>query len=496
MKPRQRFLSDSERSSGNPPATCPVCGAIATGVIKCEKCGRDIPDPRIGTTLGRRYHIEALLGEGGFGRVYRGSDLENMGTVAIKFLHGELADNQEARARFKREARVLSKLRHPAIVALHDYGKDESGRFIVMEFVHGEPLSDHVLRAGKTMPAPRIAAILDQVLQVLEVAHAEGIVHRDIKPGNVMLLYGSQKPNQIKVLDFGLALDTVDPAAMRITATRAANGTPYYMSPEQCRGRDVGPPTDIYAVGVMLYELLAGAPPFDGGSFHEITAQHMYVPAPPVSERGLRRPAPPALEQIAHAALAKSMADRPTARQFREALAKAMEELTSRIPSDRGILQRGELTLQEERGMLAPRISQAVTMPAAMVVNAPNPNIVQRPSVVLWAMDDARSTQLREALAVNGITAIVWPLPLPPPAELNGVPVQALILGADATASDRTRSVRSSLTLMKLPVIVIDVPCVEDTASLIRAGASDVALSAVTDDVICGKVIRLVRRGR
>nr|MBK7064237.1 serine/threonine protein kinase [Deltaproteobacteria bacterium] len=162
------------------------------------------------------------------------------------------------RARFRREAVVLARLRHPNIVSVIDYGEHQGELFLVMELLRGFSLDTQVMAGGLTMPVPRVVSVIDQVLQVLE-AHAAGVVHRDLKPENVMLDAGD-RTDKVKVLDFGIAAFDDERTVEKLTRTGTVRGTPQYMSPEQCVGQDVGPPGDVYAVGIILYELLLGRP--------------------------------------------------------------------------------------------------------------------------------------------------------------------------------------------------------------------------------------------
>ena len=321
---RTRTVTLISAGQGGPPASCIACGAPLGQAPSCPTCGW-IADARLGATVGGRYRIDAFLGEGGFGRVYRATALPHGAPVAIKFLHHQVAARPDVRARFQREAAVLSRLRDPGIVAAHEFGEDAGALYLVMELVDGQALAD-VLIDDQIVFAPAAAVrLLDQLLRILEVAHGSGVVHRDIKPENVMLLRAH--PGVIKVLDFGLAFfEGTDPSD-RITATRMTFGSPCYMSPEQCRSRDVHTPTDVYAAGVILYELLSGAPPFLGESAAEIIARHIHEPPPPIAQHGARRPAPPALEALVRWALTKRAQERPTATAFRQALAQAAEAL-------------------------------------------------------------------------------------------------------------------------------------------------------------------------
>ena len=475
------------------PGTCDACGATGVQGPTCPRCGASM-DIIQGAVLAGRYRADSLLGQGGFGRVYHGVDLGSGLPVAIKVLRDEVAANAEFRTRFQREAVVMSRLRHPGIVAIYAFGEHAGLPYLVMEFVHGRPLSTFLQRNQVVFPYIRTASLMDQMLGTLEAAHRGGVVHRDVKPGNVMMVSvpvsgiaqpatagGSSPPppmatiEAVKLLDFGLAFFEETPPELRVTSTQTTFGSPYYMSPEQCRGRDVGTPTDIYAAGVMFYEMLSGAPPFLGRSASEVTAQHMYVPPPPIAEHGARQQAPEHLEAIARWALAKRPEDRPTASQFRAALAQAVQRMTAPAagPPRRGLGGADTTT--------------------ATLVRTPTMR-PEGPRVVLWGLGDARAAALRDALAVNGVHASPWRAATPPVEPVDGKPPQAVLVPGDAYAAERVRALRARPG--GPPVLVIDLPDAAATPGLIRAGASDVALAAVADDAICAKVWRAIRRGR
>ncbi len=231
----------------------------------------------IGTRIGDRYLIEAPLGAGGMGAVYRATD-ERLGRpVAVKLLLPELGGDTEAIARFEREARATARLTHPGIVQIHDFGVTPapSGRgmasYLVMELAEGLTLARAIDRAP--LPLNETIAIGLEVLSALASAHAAGVVHRDLKPENVMISRGPDGQARAKLLDFGLAQIKSGTAYARLTQTGAILGTPRYMSPEQARGEPCDARTDVYAVGLVLHAALAGRAPFDSESIAGIVAQ-------------------------------------------------------------------------------------------------------------------------------------------------------------------------------------------------------------------------------
>jgi len=254
----------------------------------------------IGRILGGQYEVLSALSEGGMALVYRGRRVSDGSPVAIKVLRDQYAHNAEFVARFEREAQAVARLSHPHMVQVYDHGRDGDVHFIVMEFVDGEDLKTSLRRAGP-LSESRARQIGAQVCDVLEYAHGQGIVHRDIKPQNILLT----AKGQVKVTDFGIARAL---AATTITETGTVLGSIQYISPEQARGGGVGRPADLYSLGVVLYEAVTGHLPFDGDTPITIALKHMHDP-PPVPRREdkpLSRP----MEKIILKALAKDLRDR------------------------------------------------------------------------------------------------------------------------------------------------------------------------------------------
>jgi eukaryotic-like serine/threonine-protein kinase len=230
--------------------------------------------------LGSRYELDGIVGRGGMAEVFRARDIRLDRIVGVKALRDELARDQRFQARFRREAQSAASLNHPSIVAVYDTGEDMVGGtavpYIVMEFVEGPTLRD-LLRDDRGLLPKRAAEITEGVLTALDYSHRHGIVHRDIKPGNVMLT----PSGDVKVTDFGLARAVPD-AQLTLTQTAQVMGTAQYLSPEQARGERVDARSDLYSTGCLLYELLSGRPPFTGDSPVAIAYQHvMQDPVPP-----------------------------------------------------------------------------------------------------------------------------------------------------------------------------------------------------------------------
>jgi predicted Ser/Thr protein kinase len=270
-----------------------------------------VAQPKI---LNERYEIETTLGEGGMARVYRGTDGVLGRPVAIKVLADRYANDDTFVTRFRREAQAAAALNHPNVVSVFDTGDDGQAHYIVMEYVPGQTLADVLKREGPLDP-DRAARIAEDVATALQAAHERGLVHRDVKPGNVMI----DPEGRTKVMDFGIARAAANDT---LTQTGAVLGTAAYLSPEQARGDPVDARSDIYSLGAVLYEMLTGRPPFTADSPVAIAYAHVNdQPDPPSAHRpGVS----PELEAVTIRALAKDPGDRyPSAEAFRAAIAAA-----------------------------------------------------------------------------------------------------------------------------------------------------------------------------
>ncbi|SHN88027.1 serine/threonine protein kinase [Geodermatophilus obscurus] len=271
--------------------------------------------------LGERYEIGGVLGRGGMAEVHLGRDLRLGREVAVKVLRSDLARDPSFQVRFRREAQAAASLNHPAIVAVYDTGEDRSSSgatpYIVMEYVEGETLRDVLRREGVLSPQRAMDFAAD-ICAALDFSHRNGIVHRDVKPGNVMVT----PEGTVKVMDFGIARAVSDSAAT-MTSTAAVIGTAQYLSPEQARGESVDARSDVYSVGCLLYELVTGAPPFTGDSPVSVAYQH--VREDPRLPSSVNPAIPPELDAILLKALSKNPANRyQSAAEMRNDLLRAM----------------------------------------------------------------------------------------------------------------------------------------------------------------------------
>ena len=276
-------------------------------------------EPGTARVLGGRYELGEPIGTGGMAEVFRGTDVRLGRDVAVKVLRSDLARDPSFQARFRREAQAAASLNAPGIVSVFDTGEDEGGvPFIVMEFVDGRTLRDVLQEEGRLLPT-RALEVTAEVCAALEAAHAAGIVHRDIKPGNVMLTRGGE----VKVMDFGIARAAAD-ASSAMTQTAAVIGTAAYLSPEQARGEHVDARSDLYSTGCLLYELITGAPPFTGDNPVAVAYQHVREDPEPPSAYDPELPA--SVDAVVLKAMAKNPANRyQSAAEMREDLLRARD---------------------------------------------------------------------------------------------------------------------------------------------------------------------------
>ena len=281
---------------------CPTCGD--TNLVEVKR------DAFIGRTLADRYQVESLIGTGGMGVVYRAWQEGLKRSVAIKVLRQQFLNDEMSVKRFQQEAIAASRLQHPNIVALHDYGSTDDGYlFMVMDIVEGRSLAQEE-REKKTIGVERTIKIVAQVCEALEHAHRNGVVHRDLKPGNIMLMNFHDDSDYVKLVDFGIAKLLIKEEDQELTQKGDVFGSPLYMSPEQCLGMDLDGRSDIYSVGAVLYEALTGDVPHMGKNIIETIDKQIHREPQPFN---VKRPdiyIPERLEAVVMKALAKDPANR------------------------------------------------------------------------------------------------------------------------------------------------------------------------------------------
>lgn len=320
---------------------CTQCGrSYDPGISLCPEDGSPLKadetvaepaaeDPLIGRTFDGKYRLDERLGEGGMGAVYRATHLLIDRPVAIKVLHQRFVENEAARERFHREARAAGRLQHSNAVAITDFGTTEDGFvYIVMELLEGHSLRNLLAKEAPLDPARAVSLML-QISAAVAAAHEAGIIHRDLKPGNIFIARRTHAPAIVKVLDFGiakLAADFEGREGEKLTLTGMMIGTPRYMSPEQCDGGELTPASDVYSLGLILYEMLTGAVPFTGPSALAVALRQTSEEPRPPSETNPSVPAE--IEKLILHSLRKRPDDRPQdAGAFRRELYEVAERL-------------------------------------------------------------------------------------------------------------------------------------------------------------------------
>jgi serine/threonine-protein kinase len=291
-------------------------------------------DPRIGTTIAGRYLIEHVLGEGGMATVYAARHRLVDRPCAVKIMDASFANNEVIRERFRREAKAAQKLAHPNIIEIFDQGETDGSIYLVMELLEGETLAD-VLEHGK-LPLERSLPILIQIARALARAHDLEVIHRDLKPENIFLAKHEDDTDLVKLLDFGIARSMQD---TRLTGAGEVFGTPQYMAPERITSTEAGPAADLYALGVIMYEMLTGRLPFEGSDVATFFLKHMKeAPLPP---KTFDRSIPDDIDRLVLELLAKDAKDRPVD-------AHRVHGDLHVIASSRGLPLPPELTTEEE----------------------------------------------------------------------------------------------------------------------------------------------------
>lgn len=325
--------------------TCPRCGRVWTDTMRfCPLDGTELPqarttssttiarritheeprvelpsagqDPLIGQVLEGKYHIQSRIGQGATGAIYRAERINIGDAVAVKVLKPEFAEDYAASERFRREALALGRIRHPNVIAIYDYfeqprqGDRPASIFLVMELLSGKTLRD-ILRQEHVLDIRRTVRLMVQICAALHVAHERNVIHRDLKPENIMVEQYDRQQEMAKVIDFGLArLRMTGKLIKTLTEQGRVAGTPYYMAPEQWMDRPLDARTDVYALGIICYEMLTGRVPFHADTVMQLANKHVKAPPQPPIE--LRRELPMGVSQAILRALAKQPQERPS----------------------------------------------------------------------------------------------------------------------------------------------------------------------------------------
>ncbi|MDX2019966.1 MAG: serine/threonine-protein kinase [Deltaproteobacteria bacterium] len=394
-------------------------------------------DPLVGKILAQRYRVVERLAEGAMGVVYRGERLTLNRNVAIKFLHPAVAQQEALRKRFEIEAQAMGRLSHPNCVSVIDFGVDDVP-YLVMEYVQGKNLRALLNDGG--FNTTRALSIGRQLLTALVHAHAQGIIHRDIKPENLLLQQSAGLDDHLRVLDFGLA-KLMDNGA-GLTAGFAL-GTPNYMAPEQIQEGGIDARADLYAAGVVLFELLTGVQPFAADSVGEVLRRHLQVTAPRLREAAPARGFSPALDDVVFCAMAKRPSERfPTAAQMLAALEQVPEMQTETVPKPR-------VTSPSVPTRLPPPPTKGKPLPAPP---APDPTVwdqaaappaSEAPTPAASAADDNATMLLSEDDNLAAAVAI----PLKERAKRKGAAWWSAIVATGAAAQSRWSALSLRLRL-------------------------------------------------
>lgn len=395
--PRRNPISQTSHGIAPPKIQkreCPACHHMEPmDVAICTRCSSPMDlaeaDPLLGKTI-KGFTLQTKLGEGGMGLVYGAAHLETGKEAAVKILRSHLSSNERVVRRFHREAQAQNQLRHDNIVHVHDFGFEKGvGFFIAMEFLRGLSMEEILEEENHRITPFFIRSVLSQVCDAMGLAHSRGIFHRDLKPDNIFLLgedasYHSEEPH-VKILDFGVAKMVASEEDERLTRTGMTIGTPRYMAPEQAGDGNTDHRSDIYSLGVILFEMLTGHPPFEGSSAYQIMLRHVYADPPVLSHVRPDLPFPSELEEFLIRVLAKEPKDRPASMDlFWREFHPAMELFEARLPQRQPLhsleMGRKEVDSSESTeapvfvGRLAPedeRVPAQATPPREQLVSQP-----------------------------------------------------------------------------------------------------------------------------
>lgn len=434
---------------------CPTCQHCYEDTD--ETCAREGHDPLVigrpgETWIAEKYRLSNLLARGGMGTVYAGTHVELDRPVAIKLLRPDFNAETQALERFRREARIAAKIKHPNIADIYDYGSLSNGEaYIVMELVEGETLSERLRRVGQLSFAEAVS-LSRQIAAGMEAAHRSGVVHRDLKPSNIILTRGFDGSVLVKIIDFGIAKisEQFAPEDSTLTATGMLVGTPRYMSPEQCLGRELDARSDIYSFGVIQYEMLAGQPPFDATSAVAIAYKHIHEPVPPLDS--FRHEVPPLLASLITESLSVDPAGRPqTAEEIAHRLAE-IEQSLGEYEAAGGV--RRELSSQEEDQLK----TQAFTQDSAVSVST---DAADEYATAIWTKASGVKDLAQSHLFTFGDKTIKWAIPLTPEtlaahrSETTGAPFAGKPAAQPGRSHPRSRLLVGLLALLITGAIVL-----------------------------------------
>lgn len=379
--------------------------SLAEDAIFCLSCGKsqvvDGDDTLIGTVVAQRYLVKEKIGGGGSGTVYLARHVTLQRKIALKVLHHHLCQDDAAVERFRREATTMAQIENEHIIAVQDFGRTDDGRlYLAMELLQGETLAD-LLQRSRPLPIGRALGIFNQISEALSEAHGKGYVHRDLRPANVFLTSKRDQTDFVKVMDFGLSklvLSELEPGQVTVGMSF---GDPRYLSPEQAAGEKVDRRADVYALGIVLYEMLCGVPPFTGGDVFTVINKHLREHAAPASSHN--RLLPTVFDEILECALAKKREDRwDSVALMRDALTKA--SISSTMPG-LGVASVAEPRLDQTR----PAVSSALGRGQETVLGMASPPAVGPSPAAPVLADTVAAPSVEQHAAVP----VVTPAPAP-----------------------------------------------------------------------------------
>ncbi|MCA9574320.1 MAG: serine/threonine-protein kinase [Polyangiales bacterium] len=431
----------------------------------------DPSDLPAGYVVAGRFEVKRKLGEGGMGTVYLATQTQLRRDVALKVILPQHAARHGARTRFEREARVASALRHPNAVEVYDFGEHEGSLYMAMELLEGETLRRSVDLDLPPLPLPRALRYARQVADVLAAAARINLVHRDLKPENIMIEQAADGGERVVVVDFGLAFMADQGDMGRLTREGVVTGTPDYMSPEQARGIEVTPATDVYSLGCVLYEMLTANPPFSGDTAILIS-RHLFVAPTPIREAFPEVTIPGALDDLIQQMLEKAPEARPTALSVRDALLA----VDPGAPERHGSSQGGRLLGRAARMVSkAPVSSHGPTVTDHVVVPGPGATGLLDVAYLGPPADEA----LTLGLAANGLAL----------RPFDQTPARAVF--APGLSPDEL----AVLCRAGVPIIT-DAPKgdLARLSALLRSGAADVVVTPSDPEEVARKLARAIRK--
>lgn len=437
----------------------------------------------VGKTLSSRYVVEEMLGQGGMSAVYKATDPNLKRVVAVKVIHSHLSSDKDFVKRFEEEAAAVAQLRHHGIIQVHDFNRDDDIYYMVLEFVPGETIQDHLKRLndqGRKLSPAKATEYMAAICDAVDYAHQRGMIHRDIKPANLML----NTLGQAILMDFGIAKIV---GSQRHTATGAVVGTAMYMSPEQIKGEQPDRRTDIYSLGVTLFEMVGGRPPFEADSAMTLMMMHMHDPVPNV--KNLNPDVPDALVTIINKALEKDPIDRyQTAAQMAAALRNALGRGTAsgRTPS---------ATMVEDATMNAARKGTTVEKPYAGTVVESTPlsstgrgTMVETPAPSVYSTSAPPAPAPKRGIALPIIAGVI--IVLVCIGAVGAYAASQLLGGPEVTDTPAVVSTDTQLVVVVPPttgvestatISVTDTPAVTPTPS-VPPGIPFVRINSITID--------------